>query len=958
MEDPSYPPRIEAMTSARADFVLQYIRRLAGTRHTALSPDGPLLERFTAQRDEAAFATLVRRHGPMVLNVCRSVLRHEQDAEDAYQATFLVLARKAGSIRHPEAVAGWLYEVAYRVAVQAQADAARRRDLERRAPPLADADPTLDMTLRDLRRVLHEELRRLPDKYRLPLVLCYLEGRSHEEAANQLGWSKGTLRGRLDRGREHLRRRLAARGVALSALLSATAVAPRVTAEVLVDSVVRGAASGVLSARAAALAEGVTRAMFLTKAKLATAVLLAVGLIASGAGALAHQALVTRERPAGSPKSEVSNPKPTAAKPPTANDKDAIAYAGRVLGPDGRPVPGAKLHMTVAWGYPHRPSPSPVYATTGPDGRFRFTVPKAKFGDQFTVVAAVAANHGIGWVEIPANGKRDDLTVRLVEDDVPITGQVVDLEGKPVPGATLRLLEIRAAPGEDLGPWLDAAKSKKGLSLQLEQEYLKRYTDAVSLKATADARGRLRLSGIGRNRLVRAQLDGPTIASQQLCILTRPGEPIAVTEDEGNPEYNEPRRVTTYYGASFRLVAAPTKPVIGVVRDKDTKKPLAGITIQSHMRAVGPGRFRVVDIVRTTTDAEGRYRLTGMPKGEGFGIVAIPGRDHPYVGTNKGVPDSPGLDPVTVDFELRRGVWIEGKITDKVTGKPLRGAVEYFSLYSNPNLADYPGFDGTFSMDNIGVGTKEDGSYRVVGLPGPGLVAVRYGNHYLRAPERDEEYGVKESFLSTAPYHILPINYNALAKIDPAKGVDSAKRDVTLDPGWTFTGTVLGPDGKPLAGARSVGVTDAWGREGMKTAEFTVREFSPRRPRDILFQHPEKGLVGVVRPPKENGGPVTVRMEPGAVVTGRLVDADGRPRAGVKLEALFRLKGDLRPWPWHRYPLGPIKTDREGRFRFEALLAGYEFGLFDGKDELYFASTLRSGQTKDLGDVRLRRSEE
>src|SRR4051794_8170095 len=212
------------MTSARADFVLQYIRRLAGARRAAPSPDGQLLERFTAQRDEAAFATLVRRHGPMVLNVCRSVLRHEQDAEDAYQATFLVLVRKATSIRRPEAVAGWLYEVAYRVAVQAQADAARRRALERRAPPLADADPTLDMTLRDLRRVLHEELRRLPDKYRLPLVLCYLEGRSHEEAAGQLGWSKGTFRGRLDRGREHLRRRLAARGVALSALLSATAV--------------------------------------------------------------------------------------------------------------------------------------------------------------------------------------------------------------------------------------------------------------------------------------------------------------------------------------------------------------------------------------------------------------------------------------------------------------------------------------------------------------------------------------------------------------------------------------------------------------------------------------------------------------------------------------------------------------------------------------------------------------
>src|SRR5262249_33982417 len=250
------------MTSAQAGLVLRHIRRLGGTARPGQPPDAQLLERFTAQRDEAAYAALVGRHGPMVLNVCRSILRHEQDAEDAFQATFLVLARKAASVRQPEAVAGWLYEVAYRVAVKAQADAARRRARERRASPMASPDPTLDMTLRDLHRVLHEELQRLPDKYRLPLVLCYLEGRSHEEAAGQLGWSKGTFRGRLDRGREHLRRRLAARGVTLSALLCATAVTPKATAVALVDSVVRAAAlsvvggadPGVISAAVFALA--------------------------------------------------------------------------------------------------------------------------------------------------------------------------------------------------------------------------------------------------------------------------------------------------------------------------------------------------------------------------------------------------------------------------------------------------------------------------------------------------------------------------------------------------------------------------------------------------------------------------------------------------------------------------------------------------------------------------------
>ncbi len=368
--DPYSLPRDETMSNAQADLVLQHIRRLAGVPHTAQPPDGQLLERFTAQRDEAAFAALVRRHGPMVLNVCRSVLRHEQDAEDAFQATFLALSRQAASLRRPEAVAVWLYEVAHRVAVKAQADAARRRAQERKASPLAPADPTLDMTVRDLHRVLHEELRRLPEKYRLPLVLCYLEGRSQAEAAAQLGWTKGAFRGRLVRGRERLRRRLAARGVALSALLGVTAVAPRVAAAALVDSAVelaiRSATSEAgaiaLSTRAFALAEGVFGTTFFGKAKIATAVLLAAGLIAGGV------ALAQRE-----PAEDTASKRPATAKPetPVAKVKPAVkerTITGRVLGSDGKPM-AAELFLLWVAGSPES------LGSTAADGTFQVNVP-------------------------------------------------------------------------------------------------------------------------------------------------------------------------------------------------------------------------------------------------------------------------------------------------------------------------------------------------------------------------------------------------------------------------------------------------------------------------------------------------------------------------------------------------------------------------------------------------------
>src|SRR5262249_17242636 len=155
---------------------------------------------------------------------------------------------------------------------------------------------------------------------------------------------------------------------------------------------------------------------------------------------------------------------------------------------------------------------------------------------------------------------------------------------------------------------------------------------------------------------------------------------------------------------------------------------------------ITPNYFRNVDIVQTLTDAEGRYRLTGLPKGDGFKIMVIPGKDKPYFITNRDVPNTPGLDPVTVDFELKRGVWIEGWITDKVTGKPVQAAVEYFALGGNPHLADYPGYDGTIPP-YFGVRGKADGSYRVVGLPGPGLLAVWHVDPYLRAPERNDAEG-------------------------------------------------------------------------------------------------------------------------------------------------------------------------------------------------------------------------
>jgi RNA polymerase sigma factor (sigma-70 family) len=341
------------MSDARFGAVLHQIRHLFGNGAASGLTEWQLLRRYNARRDEAAFAALVARHGPMVLGVCRRVLDRPEDVEDAFQATFLVLARKAGGLRERGALGTWLYGVAHRVALRARSQSARRRARERTAVgevlglgpdrlggPGPDSGPDPD-----LGPVLDEELGRLPAHYREAVVLCYLDGLTHEQAARQLGWPIGTVKGRLARARELLRGRLTRRGLTLSA----AALVARLSHEAGASTVpvrwaraaVRGAGrsssagagtgTAAASASAVALAEGVIWGISLHQWTAAAAAMMIVGAVAAGSGSLALRARAD-DAPA-------SPPKAAAVAPDDAAPKQAEAVSQATTQADGKTEP-------------------------------------------------------------------------------------------------------------------------------------------------------------------------------------------------------------------------------------------------------------------------------------------------------------------------------------------------------------------------------------------------------------------------------------------------------------------------------------------------------------------------------------------------------------------------------------------------------------------------------------------
>jgi RNA polymerase sigma factor (sigma-70 family) len=904
------------MARAGLGAAFRQLRGLFGGGSVVGLEDGQLLARYASDRDEAAFEALIERHGPMVLTICRAVLKNEHDSEDAFQATFLVLARKAGSIRGADALGGWLHRVAYRASVQASVEAARRRRKEAEAQAMAAQFSPRSEPDRELQALLHAEIDRLPDSQRLPVVLCDLEGLTYEQAANQLRWTVPTLRNRLARGRQRLKTRLTRRCLMAPAIAGLAPVPPA-----LVKSTLSAATCGVISTGAALLARTLLKGMLMTKLKvagtwaLATLVLVSAGVIAAGSGQLPNE---PKPAPKSAAKAEIAIQEPRKPVEP-------VEVRGIVLTPNGKPVAGAKV-----WANVRAPVPE---TTSGPDGRFLLRIPArnpaVRYGEDFYFVSASAPGFGLEWTRTPLEPRpSDEATIRLVAEGPPIEGRIIDLEGRPVAGAIVKVKYVWVAYTSSFAAWAAKAKAQE---VQSPSEDLLALGFSTPKEVVTGADGRFHLTGIGGDRVATLLVSGPTIASTEINVLTYDGPEIQTTPPvQRNVVRFAPPKTTVFHAPKFEAVAIPTRPIEGVVRDKDTGRPIEGLTLQA---AVEEPRslIRIEENVRTTTDAQGRYRLEGMPVAAAYRLFLSqpPGQRPPYARASFPTPDNPpATGPIAFDIALKRAVVVRGRVTDKTSGRPVLGYVDPYIFADNPFAAEY----SLSSEPRQGpIWTDPDGRFEVITPPGQGLIAFRSNrDDFLAGLGAEAIKGFDRGRFPTRGRVCTANSYDVLAEVNLDPKAESATMDLQVDPGRSLDLAIVDPEGRPIEGLRVEGTSPRSVNIAVpeKAPTVKIRGLDPSKPRRVTVFHDGRKLVGSIWLKGDEVGPLTVRLGPWGTIVGRFVDAGGKGLGPWKIFSTSDAQGPQTEGvgylPGMMVSPG-LTTDAEGRFRIEGLVPGLKY---------------------------------
>jgi protocatechuate 3,4-dioxygenase beta subunit len=693
-------------------------------------------------------------------------------------------------------------------------------------------------------------------------------------------------------------------------------------------------------------------------------------LLILAAAALLPRCASGTAQPASEPAARTAQSVPDARQVP-----QTLPIAGRVVDRKGQAVAGAKVYfyLTSDAQSSRQSIAPPVRATTGADGKFQFTIERIELAsglvrDRYTRVflAAFAEGFGAGWT--------DELTIddpagnhlELVADDAPIAGRLIDLEGRPLPDVTVRVVQVDATPTEDLSPWLSATQSNPNAARQSFSMFTKRLPASLSMlippvKTGPD--GRFQLRGAGRERIVSILIQGAKVQTRALQVMTRVGSSNSIRSARPQPGQMALNNDMLIYAIGFEHVAGPGRSVEGDVVDAATGRPVPGVAIYprvTYPRAFEnyypPLRWRSDLSIRVTTDARGHYRLDGLPVGHPIELATKLGDGMAYRPMSQELPHAPGVETTRLDFKLVGGIPVQGKVTNRMTGEPVAAFVECRPTLENPNLS---------SSNDVSlfepIATRPDGSFTLSALPGPGVVvATVMDDRFLTAdrtradrPAQARQIGVIRGITS-------PEQCQALEPIAPESTAKTCQCNLSLVPAPEPIVRILDPNGQPLAGAFVSGaastdlIRECWW-QSRHHGTFRVTGLTGHRIRILAIHHEGRQLAGTVAVRDAEPGPLTAKLRSWGTVTGRLVDRAGRPRAGMALSYQDYFPG-MRPVA-QAFPKD-VTTDSNGRFTFVGLVPEQEYVIKLVPQDVFTRSAsvdaphaTLPGETKDLGDV-------
>jgi beta-lactamase regulating signal transducer with metallopeptidase domain len=687
-------------------------------------------------------------------------------------------------------------------------------------------------------------------------------------------------------------------------------------------------------------------------------------------------------------------------KKPASDDE----LHGVVTDADGKPVAGAKLYWLRSRVHDVQPQPPQLLATTGEDGRYSFAEPPAVAEDvpaswSYTDRIVVRApGHGFVFTwsgEIrrsPQEGVFATLaravtgnqvgTIKLPPPGEPIRGRLVNIDGRPVAGATVRIRWFIDENERLSGVEEAEARGAKNAVWSVRVSHLLNVIEPVQLRdalptTTSDADGWFELRDIGPKRLVQLLVQGDGIEATEIVARNEPGEKIVIDADRHTQAAS-----LTVYPNEFVHAVGPSKPVEGRVLDLDTGEPIAGAVVRAfQVHGVRLSSSREREHLATTTDEGGRYRITGLPVGDGNALVAFATNNVPYVPVARTADTSADGAAVQQDFRLKRGLWAEGRVFDAETRKPFTGEMSYY-LFRNRELEEaIPGLRQAF-VDGL-YWTNSQGEFRVPVLPSRGVLAFRYDgrgmgrdgiDRFPRGFGADDIAGSEDlggtKVFPTIPFYLMPGNYERIAEIPATNGEESVRVDMPLFASRPVEVRVVDGNGEPVSQFLAYGANERFGWQPLDGPTFKIQDLLPAERRKVFVFHRGRNLAGGGF--VEFGAKETLKLElvEAGSVQGRLVDADGEPINDATLSVHYeKLKSADNSAVWAPHPTltaNPthIPVDKNGRFRLDGLIPGWSYYAHASAPRPYQGQTIdivigtvltgvevKAGENKDLGDI-------